>query len=442
VNTRKQLKNGADPRALPDYAALRDEMMKLSHPARPDVNWPQAEMLCLRLFEQNGVELQTAAWYTLARTYLGGVAGLNEGVALLNALISYQWAVMWPGHSHARMEIIAGLSLRLQAVLRTLPLDARDELPALYQAEKALDSVGEVLSRHELKQASRIEGLLHQIKQLITRLEHRPDEAQPEPMVLPPQALTLEPVAQLSGQAPWVYVAQSLPGSPRPQDKRGYIWPFISGVASTLLVGGLLLWGWHHLHSPTVAEQQLVASLTPLPSLPREAWQLSQLREPASLAQRQGESLVQQSTAQLNWLMALPPTWSQQYGQRLLAQSQTLWPGNPEVAQMQKLWQQQLEGNALPLTALESWHQGMSKLQYLTDRLNALDERRGKYLTGSELKSMVFAVTQAFNKTVPIEEQLRQLAAASAGSALPATEQLQAEQRLIQLFNRYLLITQ
>ena len=52
------LKTGGDPRTLTDYAALRDELGKLSHPARPDVNWPHAEKLCLSLFEHNRVELQ------------------------------------------------------------------------------------------------------------------------------------------------------------------------------------------------------------------------------------------------------------------------------------------------------------------------------------------------------------------------------------------------
>ncbi len=61
--TPRKIKTGSDPRTLSDYAALRDELSKLTHPARPDVSWRYAEKLCLSLFEQNGVELQTAAWY-------------------------------------------------------------------------------------------------------------------------------------------------------------------------------------------------------------------------------------------------------------------------------------------------------------------------------------------------------------------------------------------
>ena len=106
----RKIKTGGDPRTLPDYAALRDELSKLTHPARPDVNWQYVEKLGLSLFEQNGVELQTAAWYTLARTHLSGLAGLNEGLAILEALISHQWDVFWPKTLHARMEILSGLS--------------------------------------------------------------------------------------------------------------------------------------------------------------------------------------------------------------------------------------------------------------------------------------------------------------------------------------------
>lgn len=57
----RPVKTGSDPRSLSDFIALREEMAKLTHPARPDVNWKQVEALALSLFEINGVELQTAA---------------------------------------------------------------------------------------------------------------------------------------------------------------------------------------------------------------------------------------------------------------------------------------------------------------------------------------------------------------------------------------------
>ena len=73
---------GGDPRTLADFIALRAEMNKLSHPARPDINWPYAEQLARSLLEHHGADLQTVAWYTLARARLGGLAGINEGLTL------------------------------------------------------------------------------------------------------------------------------------------------------------------------------------------------------------------------------------------------------------------------------------------------------------------------------------------------------------------------
>ncbi|MFP1590594.1 hypothetical protein ACLB1M_01670 [Escherichia coli] len=35
MTSESELKTGGDPRSLPDYAALHDEISKLTHPARP-----------------------------------------------------------------------------------------------------------------------------------------------------------------------------------------------------------------------------------------------------------------------------------------------------------------------------------------------------------------------------------------------------------------------
>lgn len=72
------------------------------------------ETLCLRLYEHNGVELQTAFWYTIARMHTTGLSGLNEGLALIAALTRHHWSVMWPLNTHSRLEIITGLFNRLQ----------------------------------------------------------------------------------------------------------------------------------------------------------------------------------------------------------------------------------------------------------------------------------------------------------------------------------------
>ena len=54
-----RISTGGDPRAFTEFGLLRDEISKLTHPARPDVDWQKVEQLSLALFRHNGVELQT-----------------------------------------------------------------------------------------------------------------------------------------------------------------------------------------------------------------------------------------------------------------------------------------------------------------------------------------------------------------------------------------------
>lgn len=43
ILSQRKIKTGSDPRKLPDYAALREELSKLTHPARPDIDWLYVE---------------------------------------------------------------------------------------------------------------------------------------------------------------------------------------------------------------------------------------------------------------------------------------------------------------------------------------------------------------------------------------------------------------
>lgn len=144
-------------------------MSKLTHPARPVIDWKQVEKLSLSLFKINGVELQTGAWYTLARSHLARVSGLSEGLAILTALLSHQWAQLWPRLAHARAEIINGLLQRVQKLFRTFSLGAA-EVPALVLAEKRLLEMKDILRRQELEHACQLNPALQLIRSALSRL--------------------------------------------------------------------------------------------------------------------------------------------------------------------------------------------------------------------------------------------------------------------------------
>ncbi|QLR43357.1 type VI secretion system ImpA family N-terminal domain-containing protein [Enterobacter sp. RHBSTW-00994] len=434
THSERHLKTGGDPRLLTDYARLRDEMNKLTHPARPDVNWEYAEKLCLSLFEHNGVELQTAAWYTLARTQLAGLYGLNEGLAILEALVSRQWGALWPQPVHARMEILSALSKRLQQTMRTLTLTYAG-LSQLYQAEAHLNTLGELLQRLELKHASQLDALCTLMHNAAVRLENS-DNTPQTGVTIPGEVSTIEPPEPVK----WVYVAL-----PEPQPKVTVVteqappakpWkPFAAGMLTMLVLAGTAGWGWQMMRQKDPAQAQFAATLAPLPAA-LSAEQLRSLRQ-QPLPSEPG---IRQTQQQLERLSQSAPDQPFRYGDGLVRQALALWPEQAKLLAQQ--WQQQVAGAALPVENLTGWHQGMAQLQQLANQLNALDEKRGKYMTVSELKSQVFAVTQSFNRAIPVEEQLRQLAAIPEGQPRPEAWQSQTEQHLQQLIARYTLLRQ
>ncbi|HIE5390703.1 TPA: VasL domain-containing protein [Enterobacter cancerogenus] len=429
----RSLKTGGDPRTLVDYARLRDEINKLSHPARPDVDWHLAETLCLSLFEQNGVELQTAAWYTQVRTQLAGLYGLNEGLAILSALVSRQWGSFWPQPVHARMEILSALSKRLQQHMRTQTLTYSD-LSQLYQAEAHLKALDDVLQRLELKHAGQMEALRTLLHNASVRLEN---SAQDAPDVGHGIALPAAAGGPPEG-AKWVYVAQpepqpniavqeSMPPLAKPWK------PFAAGMLTMLVIAGASAWGWQYLHQPDPLREQFSASISSLPA-PLSAAQIQSVREKGLPA----EEGITQTQRQLARLAQLKPDWAVRYGDSLVQQAQALWPEQAKPLAQQ--WQQQVAAQAMPEENLEGWHQGMAQLEQLANRLNALDEQKGKYITVSELKSTVFTTMQSFNRAVPAEEQLRQLATLPDEKPWPAAQKSQLEQHLRQLMVRYALL--
>ncbi|NIH90557.1 type VI secretion system protein VasL [Enterobacter asburiae] len=438
--TQRKIKTGGDPRSLPDYAALRDELSKLTHPARPDVNWSYAEKLCLSLFEQNGVELQTAAWYTLARTQLAGLFGLNEGLTILEALISHQWGALWPQPVHARMEILSSLSQRLQQRMRSLPLNYSD-LGQLYRAEQLLTGLGEVLQRLELKHLSQLDTLRTLMHNSAVRLENSDSTGSSiQPGIVLPGTVMNDATASTRDFAggpdedtpesavKWVYVAQPEPQSnvevlstmPVPVKK----WKsFAAGMCTMLVISIVSAWSWHFLHRPDPLQTQLAASLAPFP-VPLTSEQLGMLRQQTPLPQ----DLIAQTQHQLARLDKLPPDWDIAYSRKLIEQVQVLWPEQAKPLVQQ--WRQQINVSVLPIDKTNGWHEGMTQLQALSDKLNALDGQKGKYITVSELKSQVFGMLTSFRQTVPVEEQLRQLKLLPEDSPQRQQQIQQAEQHL------------
>ncbi|MCS2151058.1 type VI secretion system ImpA family N-terminal domain-containing protein [Scandinavium goeteborgense] len=417
-----QVKTGGDPRALPDFIALNNEMSKLMHPARPDIDWMRAEVLALSLFERNGVELQTVAWYTLARAHLARVSGMNEGLGILSALLGHQWAQCWPLQTHARAEILNGLMQRLQKLFRTFSLGPGD-VPALDMAEKRLQEIKDILRRQELNHASQMNPLVQLIRRALSHLENNPQpDADALDATLTDQTLSLteevatqtSPLVYVINAKPKIQVTEDIP----PPSKR---WPsFIAGMATALILGIVAFFSWQALHHPDEAIQAMAASVARIPE-PMTLLQIDAFREKEN-SQSHSRQWIALMTNQVNWIETQAPGWRLRYAQGLVSQAKALWPDDPATRALVQQWERYQADRTLPSSELNGWHDGMMQLRALSAQLDALDRHKGKYLTGSELKTIVWRITRTFAGAVPVEEQFRRLVPDAGGTDAPKAD--------------------
>ena len=279
---KNRISTGGDPRAFTEFGQLRDEISKLTHPARPDVDWQKIEQLSLTLFRHNGVELQTLAWYTVSRMRNAGLLGLAEGAELLEALLTHHWSAIWPQQTHARVEILTWLSARLQQELRTLTLSYAD-LSVVYRVEQRLKHACEVLQRLELKALSKLEVVVTWMHNAALRLEKSEADSGSAVLMIPasgstnnaeialPQLIFVVNEPASSGQSSTaVFATQTDHGTRR-------MWlGFVIGVMVTALVSSGAYLGITHMRSDEYA------LIKPLPQVLTPE-QLSTLKQSSDL---------------------------------------------------------------------------------------------------------------------------------------------------------------
>ncbi|WP_161907050.1 type VI secretion system ImpA family N-terminal domain-containing protein [Pseudomonas sp. L13] len=164
----KPVRIGGDPSGLREFALLRNELAKLTHPACPDVDWAQVEQLSLALFEKNGADLQTAACYALACSHMRGLEGMAQGIMMIDAVCRAETGV-WPPRVSARLDILGWLFGQWQRVLRSLEIP-RSALPTLAQMDKKLEGLARLLVSQRQEPPVTLQALRQQFGGLMQRL--------------------------------------------------------------------------------------------------------------------------------------------------------------------------------------------------------------------------------------------------------------------------------
>lgn len=407
---------GGDPRHLPEFEAIRLEINKINHPMQPEVNWKLIESLALTVFRRNGVDLQTAVYYTLARVRLAGLAGFTEGCELLAGIITAEWDRCWPDNEAARVEILDWFNAKASSVLRTLSFNDKN-LRLLYRAERALQLINDKLQQLPLRRVPKVENLLIFIQNTGRRIEQAKQRGDARDRRPPTETLVWMPGPE-GQQPPSVVVPESGVAAPEPLTSEAYpidesvLTPGVTVVQRSPARGGarwrLQGFALGILCSLAAAAcafyfyvQPMKQQLTQIASQPLGASMLW-------LSQPEKESYGRQ----LEQLAALPPYSVVTLGERAVALAQKRWPQDDQQRRDTRRWQN------LMLPAREEAALGSGyfvvrqRLQKLNDELLEQERVRGG-LTISYLKTAIYQMQNALNADVPLEELLRQLEVAT-----------------------------
>ncbi|MFA7891935.1 OmpA family protein [Pseudomonas putida] len=254
-----RIRLGGDPGNFDEFNVLRGELTKLDHPACPDVDWAKVEALCLWLFERNGLELQTAVSFILARSYRTGLTGLTEGVALLSTLTD-EWPRLWPVQASARIDLIAWLFAQLHPLVRRLEWGG-SSLATLRELVVELGRLEHRLERLDHAPMASLKVFRQQISNVMQRMS----ESRDVPMSLALQswaspatpALTPSIATLVSAPPSYTFVVESA------AQKRAMLPWLLTLTVTSVLVGwlGWQEWASRQVEAPPMPEPIQLDSL-------------------------------------------------------------------------------------------------------------------------------------------------------------------------------------
>ncbi|HAV1239595.1 TPA: hypothetical protein JGU28_004365 [Salmonella enterica] len=420
---------GSDPRGLPEFSAIREEINKASHPSQPELNWKLVESLALAIFKANGVDLHTATYYTLARTRTQGLAGFCEGAELLAAMINHEWDKFWPQGGPARTEMLDWFNTRTGNILRQQISFAQTDLPLLYRTERALQLICDKLQQVELKRQPRVENLLWFVQNTRRRFEPQPrknadtqTQTTVRTLVYAPESpgiasATTEAMPPLPELPEMKVEVRGMADSAATARQRGAMTSFMAGVACTAVIA-VVLWWWQ-----VYPMQQ----------------QLTQVKDTA-----QGAATIWLASPELEGyerrlqqLSDASPVQPLEAGMQMARTADTRWPESLQQQQATAQWNEKLKTRAQSSPQLRGWLQTRQDLHAFADLVM---KREKEGLTLSYIKNVVWQAERGLGQETPLESLLTQYQDARAQGQNTDTLEKQINERLDGVLSRWLLL--
>ena len=135
------------PSNLDEFIQIKEQINYLSRPDK-QTDWKIVEKLSAHLLAENGIDLQTLVYFTVARYQLSSsftqITKDIENIAI--ALISY-WDMLWPLEVSNRITLLNWLNRQIADNMR-LQVQSHQDIKALYCLDNALTLIVEEIKKH------------------------------------------------------------------------------------------------------------------------------------------------------------------------------------------------------------------------------------------------------------------------------------------------------
>lgn len=403
---RKTLKiNGGDPRRSRAFLTLSQVMNFPDRLAAPGLDWQRLEKDYHHHYRGYGYDLQSGCWFCLIGLQRYGWQGLAQALSLLTSVWNGQGC--WPGEADEAMRryLLEWFNSNVVTRLYTLKNDAgQSEVQQVARAIACLQAEAEKTGarcRHSFKNA-----------RYFLQVRSQPESS---------SALCYPVRETVAVEEPPIAASEASP-QPAPFNGRFALVWFGAGVLATLLGAGCI----NLATSPTLSERLLnpLAAFMHYESTARKLWHEASEKRLAA----EKTALLQEADALLHWIASRPENELLRQGEALAQRLAQRWPDNEASGR----WRHLLQTKADTLTT-DSYGKTLARLDDFDALLRATEQKKGSYLTVSELKSIAWQLRRELERGGPPAAQLLD------GEA-PAPAQLkQAQEHIAALNALYLL---
>ncbi|MFZ7231103.1 type VI secretion system ImpA family N-terminal domain-containing protein, partial [Avibacterium avium] len=118
-----EIQVGKNPSNTDAYLKIREQINFLSRPEKR-IDWRKVANLSYGIFNQNGMDLQTLCYYTVAKAYLDPtITQINQNLSIMATLMSNHWSTFWPDGIQARINILNWLNKHISPLILSINID-------------------------------------------------------------------------------------------------------------------------------------------------------------------------------------------------------------------------------------------------------------------------------------------------------------------------------